>query len=101
MADSTQAPQNMPLYELLHHLLGLSDDPENAGRLIILNGDGSFIGEATLAEKDITAVNEVLVALEMARAASAESTLPAPLTVDDKVVDEVVGQFEKLLGGEL
>lgn len=100
MADSTQAPQNMPLHELLHRLMALSDDPQAAGRLIILNGDGSYIGETTLSEADIAAASQALDVFLAARECM-ESALAAPLSVDQEAVDEVLGQFEKLLGGDL
>ncbi|MFF8910623.1 hypothetical protein [Streptomyces olivaceoviridis] len=61
-------PTNNPqaiILDLLAAFLGLSDDTENAGRLMLLGPTGTFVGDASLSTRDMQIA---IKALEAAKA---------------------------------
>jgi hypothetical protein len=100
MANSTPVPQNMPLYELLQQLMALSDDPQNAGQLIILNADGSFIGQTTLSTADIALANQALAVFLAARQAMEESTQTTVPSDSPEAVAQGIAELEAFLAND-
>jgi HD superfamily phosphodiesterase len=101
MEDRTPSNDELRLAEFLHQILDLSDDQDNAGRIIVRGPDGAYIGEATLSARDVEAVTDALISLNGARADLEEATRPAaplpPVDADD--VDAMVAELENIANG--
>lgn len=104
MSDNPFSPENLALAELLNQFLALSDDQDNAGRIIFRGPNGEYIGEAKLSPRDVEAATEALTSVNAYRADMEEAGLVADTLpqVDKADVNEVVTAFESLLanGGE-
>lgn len=100
MSNSVPAPQNMALYELLHQLMALSDDTQAAGRLLILDSAGAFVGELTLSDTDVAAASQALGAYLDARHAMRQSTQTVPLPDSAEAVAEGIAELEAWLAND-
>lgn len=60
--DRPISDQDMNLLDLLGEFIGLSDDIDSAGRIMILGPTGKFIGDATLSARDIRVATAALTA---------------------------------------
>jgi hypothetical protein len=104
MADRDYTPDEMRLVELYHQLIALSDDKTVAGRFIFLGADGAVVAHGSLAARDIEAVTDALISVNIQRADMEEATRPAdPLPVlDADDAAEFFGEIEAFLanGGE-
>lgn len=99
MSDNHFSPENLALTELLQQFLALSDDQDNAGRIIFRGPNGEYIGEAKLSPRDVEAATDALTSVNAYRADMEDAGLVAsPLPqVDTADVNEVVTGFENLL----
>lgn len=72
----------VPLLDLLAAFLDLSDDTENAGRLMLLSPTGQFVGDASLSARDIDIAIKALTAAKAFTDATADIEMPDGTTVD-------------------
>jgi len=72
----------IPLLDLLAAFLGLSDDTENAGRLMLLSPTGQFVGDASLSSRDIDIAIKALAAAKAFTDATADIDIPGETKVD-------------------
>jgi len=79
------------ILDLLNAFLGLSDDTENACRLMLLGPTGQFIGDASLATRD---VHIAIKALNAARALI-EATRGLDLPGDAELDPVLEAEFEE------
>ncbi|MEU9014271.1 hypothetical protein AB0D12_31780 [Streptomyces sp. NPDC048479] len=85
MAGRGFSDDELRLYELLQQFLGLSDDKDVAGTIILIGPNGSIVGDATLSAADIDAAADALVKLNIARG---DADHPAAGSVDaDPLLD--------------
>jgi hypothetical protein len=73
---------NLPLVDLLSAFLELSNDTENAGRLMLLSSTGQFVGDASLSARDIQIAIKALAAAKAFTDATADITIPGETKVD-------------------
>ena len=100
--DRNPSNEELRLAGLLDQFMKLSDDKDNAGRVIFRGPHGEYIGEATLSARDIEAATDALDSLNAYRTDMEEATRPvAPLPVDDSVTEaemaDVLAGFEQIL----
>lgn len=82
--DRELTNDEMRLHEMLRQLLNLSTDNGFAGRMVLLDPDGEFVGDAKLSARDIETVTDALMAVKTYRQDCEEATRPAaPLPGDD------------------
>ncbi|WP_329474271.1 hypothetical protein OIE75_40880 (plasmid) [Streptomyces sp. NBC_01723] len=82
---------DLRLMAFMEQLLGLSDDTDTAGRIILLGPTGEFAGEASLSARDLEIATKALAAARAFTEATKDIELPA-----DAVLDPVVEQdFEE------
>ncbi|MEW2267893.1 hypothetical protein [Streptomyces sp. NPDC047868] len=81
-ADRPSDDVNLPLVDLLSAFLELSDDTENAGRLMLLSSTGQFVGDASLSARDIQIAIKALAAAKAFTDATADITIPGETKVD-------------------
>jgi len=100
MADRGFSNDELRLYELLQQFLNLSDDPEIAGRIIILGANGAILGDASLAPKDVEDATDALLQLNIRKADAAAGLVPAdPLPpVADEDTDALMDEIQAYLG---
>lgn len=93
--------EELRLAFLLDQFLALSDDQDNAGRIIFRGPKGEYIGEATLSARDIEAATDALDSLNRYRQDLEEATRPAdPLPqVDTTDMEQALTQLENLANG--
>jgi hypothetical protein len=87
--------EEMRLAELLHQFLALSDDQDNAGRIIFRGPHGEYIGEAKLSARDIAAATDALVSLNAAKDATEEATRPRRIELPEVSAEDL----NALIGG--
>jgi len=75
-------PQEAALFDMLTEIVGLSDDTENAGRIMVLGPDGKFIGDAALSPRDILIATKALAAARAFTEAAKGIAFPADATLD-------------------
>lgn len=97
--DRNPSPEELRLAELHDQFLALSDDQDNAGRIIFRGPNGQYVGEVKLSARDVKRATIALTSLnahwEQEEARLEAETLPL---VDADAVDDVVAGFERLLG---
>lgn len=93
---ATPGPDELAAMELFHQLLALSPaGHETALRLTVRLGNGRYVGDALLSEKDVAALNDTLVSLNAFRAdledetAPNEGEAPAPGPVTVPLIEDV------------
>lgn len=103
MNEHPFSDEEMRLAELLHQFLALSDDDDNAGRIILRGPNGEYIGESKLSARDIAAATTALTSVNDYRQEAEDAALAAqaqPLPeVDDADVKELVRTLEDLANG--
>jgi hypothetical protein len=72
------------ILDLLNAFLGLSDDTENAGRLMLLGPTGQFIGDASLSTRDMQTAIKALAAAKALTEATRGMHLPGDAELDPK-----------------
>ncbi|WP_330328205.1 hypothetical protein [Streptomyces pseudovenezuelae] len=87
MTEREFTPQEAALFDLLTEIVGLSDDTENAGRIMVLGPDGKFIGDASLSARDIQIAAKALAAARAFTEATKDIEVPAE-TVLDPVLEQ-------------
>lgn len=78
-------PANNPqalLLDLLNAFLGLSDDTENGGRLMLLSPTGAFVGDASLSTQDMQIAIKALAAAKALTEATRGLDLPGDAPLD-------------------
>lgn len=75
-------PQEAALFDLLTEIVSLSDDTENAGRIMVLGPDGKFIGDAALSARDIQIATKALAAARAFTEAAKGIEFPADADLD-------------------
>lgn len=81
--DRELTNDEMRLHEMLRQLLNLSTDNGFAGRMVLLDPNGEFVGDAKLSARDIETVTDALMAVNTYRQDCEEATRPAaPLPVE-------------------
>lgn len=75
-------PQEAALFDLLTEIVGLSEDTENAGRIMVLGPDGKFIGDAALSARDIQIATKALAAAKAFTEATKGIEFPADASLD-------------------
>lgn len=83
--DRPSDTPNLPLIDLLNAFLGLSDDTENAGRLMLLSATGQFVGDASLSSRDIQIAIKALAAAKAFTDATRDIAIPGDAPVDAKL----------------
>lgn len=81
-------PANEPkplILDLLAAFLGLSDDTENAGRLMLLSPTGAFVGDASLSTRDMQIAIKALAAAKALTEATQDLTLPGDAPLDPRL----------------
>lgn len=91
--------QDLRLLDLLAQFIGLSDDTENAGRIMLLGSTGRFIGDCTLSADDIEAAADALLHLNIRRADQAAGLEPAEPLLDMDADDaaDLIAETEAFL----
>lgn len=84
----TNEPQSL-LLDLLNAFLGLSDDTENAGRLMLLGPTGAFVGDASLSKRDMEIAIKALTAAKALTEATRGMNLPSDTEVDPALENEL------------
>lgn len=100
MAGRGFSNDELRLYELLQQFLGLSDDKDVAGTLILIGPNGSIVGDATLSAADIEAATDALLKGNIARSDADQTTgvdTEPLLDVDADDVDDLVAEAEAFL----
>jgi hypothetical protein len=82
MTEREFTPQEAALFDLLTEIVSLSDDTENAGRIMILGPDGKFIGDAGLSTRDIQIATKALAAARAFTEATEGIEFPAEPALD-------------------
>ncbi|QLJ06831.1 hypothetical protein HZZ00_38030 (plasmid) [Streptomyces sp. NEAU-sy36] len=85
-------PTNDPttvILDLLNAFLGLSDDTENAGRLMLLGPTGAFIGDASLSTQDMQIAIKALAAAKALTEATKGMDLPGDTPLDPALENEL------------
>lgn len=82
MTDREFTPQEAALFDLLTELVGLSDDTENAGRIMVLGPNGQFIGDAVLSARDVEIATKAIAAARAFTDATKGIAFPADATLD-------------------
>ncbi|MGV2914702.1 hypothetical protein [Streptomyces alfalfae] len=77
-ADTPQ----LPLLNLLNAFLGLSDDTENACRLLILGPTGQFVADASLSARDVDTATKALTAAKALTEATRDIAIPGDTKLD-------------------
>ncbi|MCX4911827.1 hypothetical protein [Streptomyces sp. NBC_00878] len=80
--DRPSDDTNLPLVDLLSAFLELSDDTENAGRLMLLSSTGQFVGDASLSARDIQIAIKALAAAKAFTDATRDIDIPGQTRVD-------------------
>lgn len=80
--DREFTPQEAALFDMLTELVGLSDDTENAGRIMFLGPNGQFVGDAVLSARDIAIATKALAAARAFTEATKGIEFPADATLD-------------------
>lgn len=87
--DRELTNDELRLQEMLRQLLNLSADQGFAGRIVLLDPDGEFVGDAKLSARDIETVTDALMAVNTYRTDMEEATRPAaPLPVEREPISE-------------
>jgi hypothetical protein len=73
------------LTDLLAAFLNLSNDTENAGRLMILSSTGAFVGDASLSTRDMQIAIKALAAAQALIEATREIDVPGDTPLDPKL----------------
>ena len=88
--DDRPANQPQPiLLDLLNAFLGLSDDTENAGRLMVLGPTGAFVGDVTVSLKDAQIAIKALEAAKALTEATRGMELPGDAPLDPALENEL------------
>jgi hypothetical protein len=85
-------PANDPqalLLDLLNAFLGLSDDTENGGRLMLLSPTGAFVGDASLSTRDMQIAIKALDAAKALTEATQGLDLPGDAPLDKALENEL------------
>ena len=80
---------NPLLVDLLAAFLGLSDDTENAGHILILGPTGKFIGDMQLSPKDVQIATQALTAARALTEATKGMNLPGDTPIDPALENEL------------
>lgn len=83
--DRPSDTPNLPLIDLLAAFLELSDDTENAGRLMLLSPTGQFVGDASLSGRDIQIAIKALAAAKAFTDATRDIHIPGEAPVDARL----------------
>ena len=79
------------IVDLLNAFLGLSDDTDNAGRLMLLGPTGQFVGDASLSTRDMQIAIKALAAAK----ALVEATRPLSVPADAPLDPQLEADFEE------
>lgn len=89
MPDHSYSDDNQPtgesqplILDLLSAFLNLSEDTENAGRIMLLGPTGAFVGDASLSTRDMQIAVKALAAAKALTEATKGMDLPGETTVD-------------------
>lgn len=77
------------LVDLIAGFLGLSDDTENAGRILVLGPTGTFIGDVKLSKRDVQIATQALMAAQALTEATRGMNLPGDTHVDPALENEL------------
>lgn len=80
--DRPISQQETNLLDLLAEFIGLSDDTDSAGRIMILGSDGRFIGDASLSARDIEIATKAVAAARAFTEAAKGIEFPADADLD-------------------
>lgn len=81
--DDRPTEESQPvILDLLNAFLGLSDDTENAGRLMLLGPTGAFVGDASLSTRDMQIAIKALAAAKALTDATRGMELPGDAPLD-------------------
>lgn len=84
--DDRPTEESQPvILDLLAAFLGLSDDTENAGRLMLLGPTGAFVGDASLSTRDMQIAIKALAAAKALTDATRGMELPGDAPLDPKL----------------
>ncbi len=78
-----------PLVDLIAAFLGLSDDTDNAGRIMILGPTGAFIGGLKLSLRDVQIATQAITAARALIEATKGMNLPGDAPVDPALENEL------------
>lgn len=81
-------PTNQPqplILDLLNAFLGLSEDEQNAGRLMLLGPTGAFVGDASLSIRDMEIAIKALTAAKALTEATRGMSLPDAAELDPRL----------------
>ncbi|AKZ60721.1 hypothetical protein SAM23877_p012 (plasmid) [Streptomyces ambofaciens ATCC 23877] len=84
---------DLRLMALIEQILGLSQDTEVAGRIMLLGPTGQFIGDASLSTADLEAATEALAQWNATKAAHQETLPPAPTVAVDPVLEAELEEY--------
>ncbi|WP_329376088.1 hypothetical protein [Streptomyces sp. NBC_01483] len=88
--DDRPTDESQPLIlDLLAAFLGLSDDTDNAGRLMLLGPTGAFVGDASLSARDMQIAIKALAAAKALTEATRGMELPGDAPLDAKLEAEL------------
>jgi hypothetical protein len=80
--DRPTTDPNALILDLLSAFLGLSDDTDNACRLMLLGPTGAFVGDASLSTRDMQIAIKALAAAKALTEATRELALPGDADLD-------------------
>lgn len=78
-----------PLVDLIAAFLGLSDDTDNAGRIMILGPTGAFIGGLKLSLRDVQIATQAITAARALIEATKGMNLPGDVPLDPALENEL------------
>lgn len=78
-----------PLVDLIAAFLGLSDDTDNAGRIMVLGPTGAFIGGVKLSSRDVQIAVQAITAARALIEATKGMQLPGDAPLDPVLENEL------------
>jgi hypothetical protein len=88
--DDRPTDESQPLIlDLLSAFLGLSDDTDNAGRIMLLGPTGAFVGDASLSTRDMQIAIKALAAAKALAEATRGMDLPGDAPLDAELEAEL------------
>lgn len=91
----SDAEPQLPLIDLLSAFIGLSNDTDHAGRIMLLTSTGQFVGDVSLSDRDVQIAIKALAAAQALTEATADLEVPGSTPADIKVAPELEADLEE------
>lgn len=94
--DSELTNEQIRLQELLRQIINLSSSDDYAGRIILQDPDGEFVGDIKVGARDIEVLTDGLMAINTYRH-DAEDQPAGPLPIDEEDIAAIGDEAEAFL----